>query len=100
MNGLEIVAKQSLSLSPQVIQSMEILQLGTAELYSFLQQTALLRRKGPNEIVHRGVLQAQLLQGVDFGGILRQDADLLQVSDPTGEELHESRLLSCLQMVS
>ena len=78
-----------------IVQSAAVAVLGR-----FLQQTALLRRKGPNEIVHRGVLQAQLLQGVDFGGILRQDADLLQVSDPTGEELHESRLLSCLQMVS
>ena len=78
-----------------IVQSAAVAVLGR-----FLQQTALLRRKGPDEIVHRGVLQAQLLQGVDFGGILRQDADLLQVSDPTGEELHESRLLSCLQMVS
>ena len=78
-----------------IVQSAAVAVLGR-----FLQQTALLRRKGPDEIVHRGVLQAQLLQGVDFGGILRQDADLLPVSDPTGEELHESRLLSCLQMVS
>ena len=78
-----------------IVQSAAVAVLGR-----FLQQTALLRRKGPDEIVHRGVLQAQLLQGIDFGRILRQDADLLPVSDPAGEEFHESRLLSCLQMVS
>ena len=49
-------------MSPVRITLMSNASGSWAVLGRFLQQTALLRRKGPNEIVHRGVLQAQLLQ--------------------------------------